>query len=166
MRSLFKWLFIATVMLPVSVAAQGAQIAFGGLSYDGSEPVEVTADTLRVDQDGGTAVFSGSVVVIQGELRLAAEEVKVEYETNDSGGQGDIDQMVATGDVVLTSGEDAAEGQSAVYRVSDGTITMTGDVLLTQGPSTLAGQKLVLDLEAGTGTMEGRVRTILQTGGN
>ena len=166
MQSLFKLLLVASLVLPAVVLAQGAQIAFGGLSYDGSEPVEVTADTLRVDQDGGTAVFSGSVVVIQGTLRLAAEEVGVEYETTDSGGQGDIDQMVATGDVVLTSGDDAAEGQSAIYRVADGTVTMTGDVLLTQGPSTLAGQKLVLDLEAGTGTMEGRVRTILQTGGN
>ena len=62
------------------VAAQEAKIAFGGLAQDTSLPVEVQADMLSVNNADGTAIFEGNVLVGQGEMRLAAAKVAVEYD--------------------------------------------------------------------------------------
>lgn len=145
-------------------SAQGAEIAFGGLRQDTSLPVEMTADQLRVDQAAGTATFTGNVVVGQGQMRLSADRVDVEYGTEGQNPTGRIARLHAQGNVVLVNGAEAAEAQSAVYTIDSGTIVMTGNVLLTQGQNALSGERLVVNLSSGTGTMEGRVKTIFQTG--
>lgn len=146
--------------------AQGASVAFGGLKHDASQPVEITADELTVDQATGSAVFVGNVVAGQGEMRLSAARVQVHYATENGQATGRIDRLVATGSVTLVNGAEAAEAAQAVYTVSAGEIVMTGDVILTQGINALSGEKLTVDLNTGSGRMEGRVKTIFQTGGN
>lgn len=144
---------------PGPAAAQGAGVEFRGLREDPALPVEVTADSLTVNQADGSALFEGNVVAVQGDLRLAAAAVLVEYSEG-----GGIDRLTATGGVTLASATDAAEAREAVYVVATGIVTMTGDVLLTQGQAVITGQRLVLDLEAGTGRMEGRVQTVFTPG--
>lgn len=150
----------------IAVHAQGANVAFGGLKHDASLPVEITADELTVDQATGSAVFVGNVVAGQGEMRLSAGRVQVQYAVVNGQATGDIDKLLASGGVTLVNGGEAAEAQSAVYSVSSGEIVMTGDVILTQGPNALSGEKLTVDLNTGKGQMTGRVKTIFQTGGN
>ncbi len=140
--------------------AQQANIAFGGMKQDTSLPVEVDADNLSVNNADGSAIFSGNVVVVQGEMRLTAGEVQVEY-TADGGG---IKTLNASGGVTLVNAADAAEAQNAVYTIESGNVVMTGDVLLTQGQNAISGQKLVINLTAGTGVMEGRVKTVFTPG--
>jgi lipopolysaccharide export system protein LptA len=147
--------------LPAPSLAQGAKVAFGGLRQDTSLPVEITADTLEVDQASGQATFSGNVLVGQGEMRLSAARIKVEYE---EGGQG-IRRLHATGGVTIANASDAAEAAEAVYTIASGNVVMTGDVLLTQGPNAISGERLVLNLADGTGVMEGRVKTTFTPGG-
>lgn len=153
-------------LLPVAALAQAAAISLGGGAHDASQPVEVSADALEINQEDGSALFTGNVVVVQGAVRLAAEEVRVLYSTGEGGGSGTIDTIRATGGVTLVTATEAAESSEAEYSVASGDIVMTGDVLLTQGANTLAGDRLVVDLEAGSGRMEGRVRTIFQNGQN
>ena len=142
--------------------AQGTSVAFGTITQDTTAPVEVTSDELTVDQETGRAVFVGNVIVGQGELRLAAQKVTVIYREENAG----IERMIATGDVTLVSGLDAAEAERADYTIDSGEIIMTGDVLLTQGLSAIASDKMVVYLKDGTANMTGRVKTILQTGNN
>ncbi|MGL4281267.1 MAG: lipopolysaccharide transport periplasmic protein LptA [Albidovulum sp.] len=149
--------------LPPAAEAQGATVSFGGLKSDTSLPVEVTSDELAVNQTDGTAVFTGNVVVVQGELRLAAESVRVEYARDD---KSKVERIIASGGVTLVSAAEAAEGKEAVYTVGNGEVVMTGDVLLTQNGGTIAGQKLVVDLDTGTGRMDGRVKTVLEPKAN
>jgi lipopolysaccharide export system protein LptA len=154
--SLFKAvLFSLLTTLPVAALAQ--QSAFGTGSVDPKAPVEVESDELRVSEADGTAEFLGNVVIIQGEMRLAAPRVLVVYD--DAGER--ISRMEATGGVTLVSGEDAAEAQRADYDIDGGQVVMQGDVLLLQGTSTLAGQRMVVNLVTGNAQMEGRVRTTL-----
>lgn len=154
------------LVLTLSLAAASAEaqqkIAFGDLNQDTTQPVQVSADQLAVNNADGTAVFSGNVIVTQGEMKLAAGEVKVTYGTQ----QHDIESLVASGGVTVTNLGDAAEAQEAVYTIDSGVIVLSGNVLLTQGPSAMAGQKLTIDLKDGTGVMEGRVTTTFQPGGN
>lgn len=154
----------ATILLlcqPASVLAQQGGVPFGTAGeHDTGQPVEITSDRLSVDQLANTAVFSGSVVVGQGELRLAADEVEVTYASDETGGNS-IESIRATGNVTVTNGSEAAEGQTAVYRVGDGAIALEGDVVLTQGPNAVSGDRLAINLESGRATMEGRVQTIV-----
>ena len=138
--------------------AQTTQVAFGTLKADPTLPVEVTSDTLDVDQTSGSAEFIGNVVVGQGEMRLTAARVLVIYNETSGG----IDRLEATGGVTLVNGPDAAEANRADYAIATGVIVMTGDVLLTQGKNALTSDKLTVNLTAGTAQMVGRVKTIIQ----
>ena len=146
--------------------AQGANVAFGGLQHDASLPVEITADELTVDQQTGQAVFIGNVVAGQGEMRLSAARVQVQYAQSDGEATGEIDQIFATGGVTLVNGGEAAEAREAIYSIQTSEIVMTGDVILTQGANALSGEKLTVDLTSGQGRMTGRVKTIFRTGDN
>lgn len=159
-RSLAVAAFLAALSGPSS--AQEAKIAFGGLAQDTTLPVEVQADTLAVNNADGSAVFSGNVLVGQGDMRLAAASVKVEYGKDGKS----IARLHATGGVTIASLADAAEAKEALYTIDSGVIVLTGDVLLTQGSSALSGQKLTIHLKDGTGVMEGRVSTVFVPGGN
>lgn len=140
--------------------AQGSQIAFGSAT-DSDLPVEVTAENLDVNQNDGTAVFTGNVIVGQGTMRLSAPRVLVVYYEDQSG----IERLEASGGVVVVDGEDAAESQWADYNLETGLIHMRGDVLLIQGQNATSSERMVVDTRAGTANMTGRVRTILNQGG-
>ncbi len=154
--------FLAGALVAAGAAGAQTSVSIGSLEHDTSLPVEVTSDNLRVENDKGSALFDGNVVVIQGPMRLAAGAVRVEYGAD---GEGDISRMVATGGITFANGDDAAEAREAVYNPDAGTLELTGDVILTQKGSAISGQRLVVDLGAGTGQMEGRVRTVFQPGG-
>ena len=158
MNPVFRLLLMAALAVPGPALAQGAQIAFGNTAQNSSLPVEVTADSLDVNQQDGTAVFSGNVLIGQGEMRLSAPRVLVVYKNDQSG----IEMLQATGGVTLVSGEDAAEAQSADYNIDSGMIEMQGSVLLVQGTSALTGDTMFVDTRAGTARVSGRVKTILQ----
>jgi lipopolysaccharide export system protein LptA len=144
--------------LPLGALAQEANVAFGGMSQDTNAPVEVTADNLSINQTDGTALYSGNVIIVQGEMRLAAPRVLVVYSEQ----AGRIDRMEATGGVLLVSGKEAAEAERADYSIENGQVVMTGNVLLTQGENALTSERMVVNLEDGTAQMNGRVKTVLQ----
>lgn len=144
---------------PVAAVAQTA-IDLTGLKQDTSLPVEVTADSLAVDQGTGKATFKGNVQVVQGEMTISASEARVEYTPDGKG----IDRVLFFGRVMFASPTDAAEADEAVYTIASGEVVMTGDVLLTQGTTTISGARLVYNLDAGTGSMEGRVQTVFVPG--
>lgn len=143
-----------------TATAQGTALGFGGGEFDNQAPVDVASDRLEVDQATGRAVLTGNVVVAQGTLRLSAEQVTVEYAEAD--GRRRIERLIATGEVLIVAGEDAAEGEEAVYTIGTSNLVLTGDVVVTQGGNTLAGDRLDIDLASGAGTVTGRVRTTLQ----
>ena len=156
-------LALTLAVAPLAPAiAQEANVNFGLLSQDTSLPVDIKADSLSVNNADGSAVFSGNVLVGQGEMRLAASEVRVEYAPDSRA----IRKLFATGGVTLASGKDAAESREADYTIDSGVVVMNGAVLLSQGPSVLTGDKLTINLKNGSGVMSGGVSTTFVPGGN
>jgi len=142
--------------------AQGTNVAFAGLKTDISQPVQVDADQLSVNQQTGMATFSGNVIVVQGDMRLQAGEVVIVYSADNRA----IQSLRADGGVTLAAGTDAATADSAEYSPDTGDLVLIGKVVLTQGAAALSGEKLTLSLKSGTGTMSGRVTTIFTPGNN
>lgn len=160
MTLLRAFAFTAIFCLSGPAFAQGTKVAFGTIQQDTTAPVEVSADELNVDQETGEAIFTGNVVIVQGDMRLSAARVLVLYRQDQAG----IERLEATGDVTLVSGQDAAESQRADYDIDTGVIVMTGNVLMAQGNNAISSDRMTVDLDGGTARMEGRVKTILQTG--
>ena len=144
------------------IANAQTNVDLGGIEVDTSAAIEVTADSLSVDQDSGRAVFDGNVIIVQGDLRLTAGQVEVIYGTDTS----QIARLVASQGVTFVTADEAAEAQSADYDIDTGLLVLTGDVLLTQGPSAISAGQMTINVTDGTASMEGRVRTILQQGDN
>ena len=154
---------LLTALILAAPPAVAQNVTFGGIRADIKAPVEVAADDLSVNQSDGSAVFTGNVVIGQGEMRLSADRVRVIYA---EGGRNRIRSLDATGNVTLVSGADAAEAQAATYDVESGNVTLTGDVVLTQGQNVLTGDRMEVNLGSGTARVQGRVRSVLQPGGN
>jgi lipopolysaccharide export system protein LptA len=142
--------------------AQDTAIRLGqSLQLTGTQ-LEVTADELNVDQATGTTVFSGNVLAVQGELRITAGTLRLNYVPGANPGSQRIDRLTADGGVTLVTPAEAIEAREAVYVLGRGTLEMTGDVLLVQGANVLSGQRFTADLNTGAGRMSGRVRTVIQ----
>ena len=134
-----------------SAMAQSAA-ALGGFKVDSSLPIEISADTLEVQQEQQTAVFTGSVDARQGEVRMQADRLIVTYdeEAESQGQAGAIRRVRAEGSVFVSSPEGAADGNWADYDVASATITMGDSVTLTQGTrNVLAGSRISINLDTG-----------------
>lgn len=154
---------IAALSLSAALPGWAQNIAFGGIKADTSAPVQMSADNLQVNQANGQAIFSGNVIISQGEMKLQAGEVAVIYA---QGSQQRIQSLHATGGVTLVSGADAAEAQEADYDVASGNIDLRGDVVLMQGQNVMTGDNMKVNLADGSAQVQGRVRTVLQPGQN
>jgi lipopolysaccharide export system protein LptA len=161
-----QFLLPAALAVTLFAAPSTAQvgIGFGGVPHDAEQPVEVTSDSLSIDQTNGRAVFEGNVIILQGDLRMAAGRVEVVYSDTDAGRS--VDTVLASGGVLVTRGADAAEGAQARYDIDAALLVLTGDVLVTQGATAIAGDSMTIDMTTGNGTVDGRVRTVLDPEAN
>lgn len=150
---------ILLAVAPTMGAAQGFQVGFGQAQQDPGLPVEVTAESLSVNQTDGSAVFEGNVDISQGEMRMKADKVNVHYHEETQG----ISRLVASGNVLLVQGPDAAEANEAVYSIDDGTVVMRGNVTVVQAATTISADQMQLNLTDNTAQMTGNVKTVLKS---
>ncbi|MFO8127576.1 lipopolysaccharide transport periplasmic protein LptA [Yoonia sp.] len=155
-------LWVSLLVAAAGFASAQTNVELGGIEVDTSAAIEVTADSLTVAQESGSAVFDGNVIIAQGDLRLTADQVTVIYGTDTS----EITRLIASGGVTFVTADEAAEAQNADYDIKSGLLVLTGDVLLTQGPSAISAGQMTINVTDGTASMEGRVRTVLQQGDN
>jgi lipopolysaccharide export system protein LptA len=150
------YLFALSLLLASPAIAQ-TNIALDGFSADATAPVEITSESLTVNRDTGSAVFTGDVVIAQGTLRLSADSVEVIYLE----ASGDISRLLAEGHVLFVTDTDAAQSDRAEYNLTDRRLIMTGNVMLTQGASSIASERMTVNLDTGEAQLDGRVRTTL-----
>lgn len=150
------YLFALSLLLAPPAIAQ-TNIALDGFSADATAPVEIASESLTVNRESGSAVFTGGVVIAQGKLRLSAESVEVIYLE----ASGDISRLLAEGHVIFVTENDAAQSDQAEYNLTDRRLVMTGNVILTQGASTIASDRMTVNLDTGEAQLDGRVRTTL-----
>ncbi|MDX3899169.1 MAG: LptA/OstA family protein [Sphingobium sp.] len=127
-------------------------------NHDSNAPVNFTADRIEVQDRADRVVVSGNVEVTQAGMKLNAARMTVAY--RQGGGNGpngvEIDRIDASGNVVVTRGNERASGNVAIYDLNSRLITMIGNVALNQGANRLTGGRLVMDLNSGRSTVDGR----------
>ena len=133
-----------------------AQETGGGLgTHDTSQPIEIVADRLTVEQAQGRAVFLGNVLAEQGEMLLRADRLVVYYALGDDGAAADqaIRRIEVEGNVTIASTIETAVGDTGFYDVTDGRIQLAGNVVLTREANVIRGDLLEIDVEQQVATM-------------
>ena len=154
---LFSGIFLA-INAPF-VVAQETSSGFGSLSESSGKPIEAISDEMVVDNDKSEAELTGNVEIIQGDLHLYADFVRVTYNNS----QSDIESLYAKNNVVVRSGKDRATADEANYNLERGTIIMMGNAYILQAGNTARAQRAEIDVDTGASTLSGRVRTVLQS---
>lgn len=136
-------------------APASAQIARGG------GPIAIGADRLEVIDAERVSIWTGRAEATQGDSRLRADVIRAYSAPRRGGGDGgtnmggDIERMVATGNVYFVTPTQVIRGDEATYTAANDTIVVTGDVILTQGENVLTGSRLTVQVSSGRATMDG-----------
>ena len=151
-----------------SAGAQTFSDAFAGFGSNEREPIQIEARELQVQDKSQSAVFSGDVVVTQGDAMLKTQRLVVHYDGSAAGGVNQrISRLEASGRVYISSKDQTATGERATFDMNRQLMVMTGgEVVLSQGPNVVVGNKLTVNLKTGKADLEakntGRVKVLIQ----
>lgn len=121
-------------------------------AFAAGTPVKVTADSFVIDQAANKATFSGAVVITRGTMTMWSDKAVVNY---GDGGESDIDELDATGNVrIKTSGQEAT-GNRAVFTPDNSVVRLTGNVKVVNSSGTVSGPELIINLSSNTSTFKG-----------
>jgi lipopolysaccharide export system protein LptA len=119
-----------------------------GLKFTSGEDVITATDSLEYWQDRNIAVARGDAVAVRETQRIRSDTMTAYFEKGPEGGQ-QISRVDALGNVVISTPQDVARGDEAVYTASEKTATLSGDVRITRGENQLNGERAVVNLETG-----------------
>lgn len=162
-----------TFTTPHHARAQVSGQAFEGFRANSNDPVQIEADELEVIDAQAKAVFKGNVKVRQGSSVITTSRLVVEYKRGTAGanGQGDIDRLIMTGGLIVTSKENTVTADKGTYNVPTEKVVLEGNIVISQGENIASGCKLLADLKTNQATLAacksgGRVSTVFKPGAN
>lgn len=150
-------------------------LGFGANSRD---PITVRAERLDIDDGARRADFLGQVTAVQGETKIDAETLHLDYEgqpakaSNSPGAKKDqiaslldpgqstgrLRRMQAHNNVVITSAQDRRiSANAADFDVLADKAVLTGNVFIEQGTSTIRATRLEAHQKADTALLTGNV---------
>jgi lipopolysaccharide export system protein LptA len=134
-----------------------APVAHAQLS-EGGGPVSYSADNLEYFDGERRLVLTGDVDVVQGDARLRSDRLTLFFApaaagaapAGDAGagglGSGDIQRMIAEGEVFYVRPAQSARGNRAVYETRNDSVVFTGNVVVAGEDSVVRGETLTLQI--------------------
>jgi lipopolysaccharide export system protein LptA len=137
----------AFLLSALAAAPAHAQLSEGG------GPVSYSADNLEYFDGERRLVLVGDVDIVQNDARLRADRITLFFSsssgaaTNAQGlGSGDIERMIAEGEVYYVRPSQSARGNRAVYEISQDSVTFSGNVVVASDENVIRGETLVLNI--------------------
>jgi lipopolysaccharide export system protein LptA len=137
------------------LGAFAAAPAHAQLSENGG-PVSYSADNLEYFDGERRLVLIGDVDIVQNDARLRADRITLFFSQSSGGGaqqggqgglgSGDIERMIAEGEVYYVRPAQSARGNRAVYEVAQDAVTFTGNVVVASDENVIRGETLVLQI--------------------
>lgn len=119
------------------------------LESDRHQPLKIVADTALIDEQDGTATYSGNVVLTQGTLKIAADKLKISTET------GKVSKVRAHGDPALFSqvpepnqAEVIAKAQTIDYLVRNQILVLIRKASIVQGENIFRGEEIKYEIQS------------------
>lgn len=164
---------------PRRAPAAGAGTPLLGFGSNSKEPIKVDANRLEVLDKESRAIYSGDVVVVQGQTIMRCSTMVVSYAqargnstapaAPGPGGQTSIRQIDCAGPVSLLSGTQSATSDKLVYEAEKDIVTLTGKVVIADCDNVQRGERAVYDVKTGRATVDagpkGRVQGVFTPGG-
>lgn len=142
----FIFLFAATPAFAAAPAPSSPAASPLLSKHDANAPINISADKFVADNNAKTGTWTGNVVVIQSDMRMRANSVRL----NVTGKDSKPDKIFAAGNVVVDSpNSGTVTGDNGVYDVVAHTVTMTGKVVLTKEKDVMRGTELTVNLDTG-----------------
>lgn len=123
-RKLATVVLFALLLLPLAVAT--------GITAPADKPVELTADTIEYDSKAGVMTAEGSVRLVRDKAVLTG--ANAQYNTKSK-------EAFITGNVKMVR-EDTTLTAAEVRSYNDNYLVATGNAVLTKGENTLTGPKI------------------------
>jgi len=164
-----KGLGVAVAFLLLTTGAWAQAPAQGGALLPGSnskEPINIAADKLDYFDKEQKAVYSGNVVVVQGDTRLNASVLTILFDSKAGGvkkpGQdaanSQLKWMKGDGPITIVNKDQVGVGDSLIYDKAKNKFSLSGNVSLSQGENITKGDDLVYDLQTGQAVVSSRGR--------
>ncbi len=134
-----------------------------GLQDDAQQPIHIEGDDAEIDQANETIVYTGSVEVVQGSLRVFGDRMVVKV----AGDQ--VERITTLGapaqyeqQLEDNQGTVQASAKSIIYHTAQERIYLNGEATLEQKGNKLTGESIRYDIvngkvDASTGGKSGRV---------
>jgi lipopolysaccharide export system protein LptA len=178
---------LAIGLLAVSPALAAAPAASGPSSFlpgaSSKEPISIDADKLVYSDKEQKAVYTGNVVVIQGETKLTCwamtilmakaeaangkaaaapgpaapaptDAAAAAPDSTPGAGASQVRHMDAVGPVTVVSKTQVATGDSGSYDKEQNKVWLIGHVTLSDGGNVTKGDRLTYDLTSGVATVD------------
>ena len=141
MKPLFLTLFLWISLVNIAVAAPvgGASTTLSALGKE-TLPIKIVSDRLEADDMARKVKFIGHVVVRRGDVTLYAQEVLVTYLQ----GKGDIEEIIASGEVRIIQNDRIATAARATLFQKDAKIVLSGSARLLQGKDSIEGEEITV----------------------
>ncbi|MCJ7593199.1 MAG: lipopolysaccharide transport periplasmic protein LptA [Desulfobacterales bacterium] len=169
-RSLLLLYMISIIGLLAPSAAWTEDLNKGGAKFPG-QSIVIRSDTLEIDNQKKTVVFSGNVDAKREDLAITCQKMVLYYDELPTIKAGDktelkIDRIIASGGVKITrpDGSSATAEQATYYQDSE-KVVLTGKPKVTQRNDSVEGSVITLFLRENRSTVEGsgdqKVRAII-----
>ena len=152
-------IFLFAVLLSNMAFSQNA--GFGSLASDRTEPIEFNSDRLIFNQGENLAELFDEVKIIQGKTVLSAEYVKAIYSKTNK-----LEKVFAERNIELKSEKDIARADTAVYSLTENSISLIGNAQLIQGANNIMADKILINTETGLTQLLGSVKTVISPSTN
>lgn len=150
--------FLSISLCALALVALTASFA---MAADGQVPTKITSDNMRYEQDGSRVTFTGNVHVRRPDMEIWADKLlvvlkgKTQAAGSMSADPGEVEKIIATGNVrLLREGREGRCGK-ATYKVGPGVLVMEQSPSLKDGANTIAGRVIRLYLKDNRSEVEG-----------
>ena len=147
-------IFLFAILLSNMAFSQDA--GFGSLASDRTEPIEFNSDRLIFNQGQNLAELFDEVKIIQGKTVLSAEYVKAIYSKTNK-----LEKVFAERNIELKSEQDIARADTAIYSLTENSISLIGNARLIQGANNIMADKILINTETGLTQLLGSVKTVI-----
>ena len=152
-------IFLFAVLLSNMAFSQNA--GFGSLASDRTEPIEFNSDRLIFNQGQNLAELFDEVKIIQGKTVLSADYVKAIYSNTNK-----LEKVFAERNIELKSEQDIARADTAIYSLTENSISLIGNARLIQGANNIMADQILINTETGLTQLLGSVKTVISPSTN
>ena len=150
------FIFVALIFFPLNSSAVSELPEF-----DSNQPIEITSQQLEILQQQRQSIFSGDVVVTQGDMTLYAKQLIVFLQSDED----QFERLEATGGVRVIQLDRIATATKATYYQLDERLVLSGNANVVQGGNQISGEEITLYLQENRSVIKssegGRVKAII-----